>query len=119
MTGNGILVPIAVLMISFGVPAATAQSYGAMGPARADTRDPNSAPTGGWRQSRFASESDIYARGKRPYRMSRTPVRHRSVARAPAAKPDPAIEAQRNTALFLRDAFNPWMATSSKPARRR
>jgi hypothetical protein len=28
--------------------------------------------------------------------------------KAAAAKPDPAIEAQRNTALLVGDAFQPW-----------
>jgi hypothetical protein len=28
--------------------------------------------------------------------------------KAAAAKPDPAIQAQQNTALFVSDAFQPW-----------
>lgn len=31
------------------------------------------------------------------------------------AKPDPAIQAQKDTAAFLSDAFHPWAPTASQP----
>jgi hypothetical protein len=113
MTRSGKLAVITALMLVCGSPAATAQTYGATGPARADTTDPNSAPMRGWRQPGFTSELQAYARGPRSYRSSR------AAARARAAKPDPVLAANQSTALLMRDAINPWAATSSAPAKRR
>jgi hypothetical protein len=113
---------VAALMLACGGSAALAQSIGNTGPARADTTDPNSAPGRGMTHRGFDTRADVYARGKRSARVSHRAVRHR-VARAPAAaKPDPAIEAQRNTALLLSDAMHPWAptaTTAAKTAKRR
>jgi hypothetical protein len=104
---------VTTLTLVCGPPTAMAQSYGATGPARADTRDPNSAPMRSLGEQFFTSESRVYARGQRGHRGPR------ATARTSAAKPDPALAAQRNTALLMRDAMNPWGTTSSPPAKRR
>jgi hypothetical protein len=115
---------ITALMLVCGAPAATAQSYGATGPARADTTDPNSAPTRA-RQAGFTSGSQAYARGDR--RTSRGAARRAAAPRPqPFAQPAPqmdkkAMEAQRNTALLMAHAMNPWAASqpaAGTPARR-
>jgi hypothetical protein len=46
------------------------------------------------------------------------PTRTVGAVRTTATKPDPAIQAQQNTALLLAHAMNPWAATTrSEPAR--
>jgi hypothetical protein len=120
MIREGTLALTAALVLACGAAAANAQSYGNTGPARADTTDPNSAPVGASRERRSESELNAFARGNRRYRTSRKAVRARPVASRPAeAKPDPAIAAQRNTALFLRDAMMPWAAASATPEKKK
>jgi hypothetical protein len=116
---EGRLALITTLMLVCGAPTATAQSYGATGPARADTTDPNScADTCAARG--VTSGSQAYARGD--YRMSRAAPRRAAAPQPqPFAQPAPqidqkAMEAQRNTALLLAHAMNPWAATASQPA---
>ena len=106
MTRNEKLILITALMMVCGSAAATAQSYGQAGPGRANITDP------GWRQPGFIADSN-YARGTRSHRVARVAARPRT-----ASKPDPALAAQRNTALLLAHAMNPWGATSSSPAGR-
>jgi hypothetical protein len=110
MTRTDKLALITALMLVCGSAAATAQSVGATGPARADTTDPNSAPARGFRQSGITSQSEIYARGKP--RKARVAARRAGPAKAPA--PDKAVEAQTNTARLMAHAIAPW--TASPPA---
>jgi hypothetical protein len=42
-----------------------------------------------------------------------------TTASAARAKPDPAIEAQKNSAAFFRDALMPWAVSTPKPAAKR
>lgn len=35
------------------------------------------------------------------------------------AKPDPAVQAQKDSAAFFEDAFHPWAPTASKPKGKR
>lgn len=111
MTQKGKLVLITALMLVCGSPAAIAQSYGATGPARADTTDPNSAPTRNMRQSAITSESRIYARGQPTAR----PAARRAGAAQAAAQPDGALQAQRNTAMLMGHAMAPWTAGTPAP----
>jgi hypothetical protein len=108
MTRKEKLTLITALMLVCGSAAATAQSFGPTGPGRANFPDP------GWRQPGFIADSN-YARGKRSHRVARVAARPR--AGQVAAKPDPALAAQRNTALLMRDAMNPWGATSTPTGR--
>jgi hypothetical protein len=112
MNKTSLFVTVALVLMCTG-PIATAQTYGNVGPRRADTTDPNSIP-GGWARSQrgyndFARqrEYNAYARGDATVGYSRRSMRMRG-----PAEPDPAFGAQRNTALFLQNAFNPWAATS-------
>jgi hypothetical protein len=107
MTRTDKLALITALMLVCGPAAATAQSVGATGPARADTTDPNSAPARSARQSGITSQSEIYARGKP--RQARVAARRAAPAKAPA--PDKAVEAQANTARLMAHAMAPWLAS--------
>ena len=110
----------AALVLVCGGAAANAQSYGNTGPARADTTDPNSAPASSWREPGSGAELNAFARGDRRYRTSRSTSRARQVSSRPAAaKPDPAIAAQRDTALFMRDAMMPGAAASATPEKKK
>jgi hypothetical protein len=103
MTRKDRLALITALMLVCGPAAATAQSAGATGPARADTSDPARSA----RQSGITSQSEIYARGKP--RQARVAARRAAPAKAPA--PDKAVEAQANTARLMAHAMAPWMAS--------
>jgi hypothetical protein len=79
-------------------------------PAFANTSDPGSAGWG-WGAGWGGGPSNAYASGAPPRAPARRAAR---AARAEAAKPDPAIAAQRESATFMRDAFMPWAAPPPK-----
>lgn len=102
----------AMMLMACGSGAATAQSFGNTDPAFANTTDPNSAPTMGRRRLRAEAypayrRDEVYARGTRHHR--------RYVQREPAATPDPALQSQRDTARFMRDAISPYSTTATRP----
>jgi len=114
---NGTFALVAALMLVCGGSAAVAQSYGNTSPARADTTDPNSTPSRTTGSRGSEPRADVDARGHRGARVSHRAVRHRDAVSSTEAKPDPALQAQRDTAMFMGAAMNPWQADSNAPAK--